>query len=105
MTIHEALPSSGRSRLLAAAALLAILALAAGGALLLRPLTAFAHHTEYSAKGTCAGWEAEAKYVGGSTKVLIVLEDVVVNGADYDSSWTTAKAFTEISSYGGGAVV
>jgi len=103
MTIHEALPSSGRSRLILAAALIAILALAAG-ALLWRPLTAFAHHTTYSAKGTCAGWEAEAKYVGGSTHVLIVLENVVVGGDLYHSSWTAAKTFTEITSYGGGAI-
>jgi len=42
MSLQPALPSSGRSRLALAAALLVVMALAAGGALLWRPLTSMA---------------------------------------------------------------
>lgn len=101
MSLQPALPSSGRSRLALAAALLVVMALAAGGALLWRPLTALAHHNDYSADGTCAGWTATGKYVGGDTEVLIVLENVVVGGNPYDSSWKSAVTFTKIPSYGG----
>ncbi len=92
MTIHEALPSSGRSRLLLAAALIAVLVLAGTGAALWRPLTALAHHNEYKAEGTCAGWTAHAGYVGGSGERLVVIEQVVVGGQPYQTSWSTGFA-------------
>lgn len=85
------------------AALLSILAAAAGSLLFIG--SAFAHHPQYDAQRYCTGnWRAEADYVGGGSQKLLVFTNLRVNGEDYATSWSsgyngTLAAF--ISSPGG----
>ena len=68
------------------AALLSILAATVAGVALVS--TAFAHHNTYTASRACGDvWSSTATYVGGGDLRMIVVSDVVINGAPFDSSW------------------
>lgn len=72
---------------LAIAGLLAVAG--AIGAAMLFVSVAFAHHNTYTASATCEGWKAEANYVGGDSRRLLLIQDVKINGQAYDTSWST----------------
>lgn len=70
------------------AAFLAIIVASVGGLAIIS--TAFAHHNQLAADRQCdEGWTGSGDYVGGSTRKLVVISDVIVNGANYQTTWSS----------------
>ncbi|WBL37446.1 hypothetical protein O0235_07680 [Tepidiforma flava] len=82
--------SRRRQGALITAALLAVIIASIGALSIITG--AFAHHNTYSTNATCSGWTATANYVGGSSKVLVVMDNVVIGGQSYQGSWSSGFA-------------
>lgn len=83
--------SKRRQSVLLAAALFAVV-IATIGALGAATI-AFAHHNTYTASRQCDGsWTAKSTYVGGNNRKLVLIKDVVINGAAYQASWANSSS-------------
>ena len=80
--------SKGRQATLVVAALFAILVASVGGLWVAQRV--LAHHPTYTVSAQCDGdWDADATYAGGGATRMIVISNVVVNGAAYSPSWSS----------------
>jgi len=69
-----------------------LVVLAALAGLVFSITTVLAHHPTYTATADCYGWDATSTYVGAEGRRLILIENVVINGAAYQPSWSNNSA-------------
>ncbi len=90
---HTAGPTAGFRGLFLGTAAFAALVLALAALVSLGTGSALAHHPAFSATVDCDGnYTANADYIGGDGRRLVLISEVVVSGQPYQAAWSNDSA-------------